>query len=71
MDHLQHGRKSKNPNNKKTNNVNDIDVVASEELQDEDIKILKKAENISGPTKTFNQLHHNGNSARTEQQVLF
>ena len=69
VEHLGHWRKSKNPNNMKTINVNDIDVVVSDELQDEEIKISKKVENISGPSKTFNLFHQNGNSARTEQPV--
>ena len=45
VDHLANGGKSEHKKNIKSTNVNNIDVVASEEFQDQ--------ENISGPNTAF------------------
>ena len=42
----------------KTMDVNDIGVLASEELENENIEICKREENISGATKSFSTLQH-------------
>jgi len=57
----QIGEKTKKPltrDKMKTINVNDIDVLASEELENENIEICKKEENISGTVKSFSTLQH-------------
>ena len=64
----QIGEKTKKPltrDKMKTINVNDIDVLASEELENENIEICKKEENISGTVKSFSTLPHR--NACTEQ----